>query len=347
VNYENSEDVTIVSEIRDFMQKLFPVKQLHDYMWEHLASTLIGTSSNQTFNMYIGVGSNGKSVLVSLMEYVLGEYKGDVPLSLVTDKRTKIGGLAPEMVALKGVRYAVMQEPSKGDRINEGVMKQITSGIDPIQARAPYMPEAIKFIPQFKLVVCSNEFMEIKSQDHGTWRRIRVVDFMSLFTDNPVYDDPEKPYQYPLDKNIKEKFSYWKEIFAAMLVEKAFETNGIVKDCDIVMKSSNSYRESQDYIAEFIADKIIIDQKGTISKTELKQEFSNWFQGTYGRGEPSQKDVQSYMDKRFGKFEKHKCWTGCRINYENEVSFQPKNTGTVDMEDMYEDDMGDIDVNDM
>jgi P4 family phage/plasmid primase-like protien len=185
----------IINEINDFMYKLFPIKELHDYMWEHLASTLIGTSSNQTFNMYIGVGQNGKSVLISLMEMVLGEYKGDVPLSLVTDKRTKIGGLAPEMVALKGVRYAVMQEPSKGDRINEGVMKQITSGIDPIQARSPYMTQSITFIPQFKLVVCSNEFMEIKSQDHGTWRRIRVVDFMSLFVETPKQGDIEKPYQ--------------------------------------------------------------------------------------------------------------------------------------------------------
>jgi hypothetical protein len=31
------------------------------------------------------------------------------------------------------------------------------------------MPQTISFIPQFKLVVCSNEFMEIKSMDHGTW----------------------------------------------------------------------------------------------------------------------------------------------------------------------------------
>ena len=312
-------DKSIMNEITDFMHKLFPIQQLYEYMWEHLASTLIGTSSNQTFNMYIGVGQNGKSVLVSLMEMILGEYKGDVPLSLVTDKRTKIGGLAPEMVALKGIRYAVMQEPSKGDRLNEGIMKQITSGIDPIQARAPYMPQAITFIPQFKLVVCSNEFMEIKSQDHGTWRRIRVVDFMSMFVENPVSGDPHKPYQFLLDKNIKEKFVYWKEVFASMLVQKAFETNGNVKDCDIVMKSSNSYRESQDYIAEFISDKVIIDDHGTITKTELTSEFNIWYQGTYGKGGPSPKDVQAYMDKRFGKFEKHKCWKGCRINYERDT----------------------------
>lgn len=307
----------IMAEINHFMYTLFPVEELRTYMWEHLASTLIGTSVNQTFNMYIGVGSNGKSVLTSFMEKVLGEYKGDVPLSLVTDSRTKIGGLAPEMVALKGIRYAVMQEPKKGDQINEGVMKQITSGVDPIQARAPYMPNAITFKPQFKLVVCANIFMKINSQDNGTWRRIRIVDFMSLFTDNPVEGDKDKPYQFKKVEDITDKFDEWKEVFMAMLVKKAYETNGVVKDCNIVMKSSNSYRESQDFIAEFISDKIIIDAAGTISKSELSNEFTIWYQGTYGRGGPSMKDVQSYMDKRFGDFKKYKCWRGCKINYDN------------------------------
>jgi len=324
---------TTVNDINAFMKQLFPIKELHDYMWEHLASTLIGISNKQTFNMYIGAGRNGKSVLVSLMEKVLGEYKGDVPLSLVMDRRTKIGGLAPELVALKGIRYAVMQEPSKNDRINEGIMKQLTSGIDPIQARAPYMIESLTFIPQFKLAVCSNEFMEIKSQDHGTWRRIRVVDFVSLFTENPVANDPDKPYQYLVDLSIGEKFNDWKEVFAAMLVDLASKTNGNVTDCPMVLASSNSYRESQDYIAEFIRDKIIVDATGRISKTELSSEFSIWYQSTYGKGGPSPKDVQSYMDKRFGKFEKHKAWIGARINYErDEAGFNDDFVDDVDVD---------------
>jgi P4 family phage/plasmid primase-like protien len=317
--------LTIIDEINDFMRKLFPKLELYNYMWEHLASTLIGTSSNQTFNMYIGIGQNGKSVLVSLMESVLGQYKGDVPLSLVTEKRVKVGGLAPEIVALKGIRYAVMQEPSKGDRINEGMMKQLTSGIDPIQARAPYMPQSITFIPQFKLTLCCNELMVIKSQDHGTWRRIRVVDFLSLFVDKPVTNDPDKPYQFLLDKNIKEKFLYWKEIFAGMLVLKAFETNGNVNDCNMVLQSSNEYRNSQDYVAEFIADKIIVDINGKITKSEITQEFNSWYLGTYGKGGPSPKEVQSYMDKKYGPFKLQKCWKGVRINYDTDITTDTPN----------------------
>lgn len=305
------QNVEIVEQIEDFMHKLFPIPELYHYMWDHLASTLLGTSTNQTFNMYIGIGQNGKSVLIHLMEKVLGDYKGDVPLTLLTQQRTKIGGLAPELVQLKGVRYAVMQEPSKGDKINEGIMKQITGG-DPIQARAPYMPQVISYTPQFKLVVCSNEFMEIKSQDHGTWRRIRVVDFVSLFTDHPKDDDPQKPYQYKLDKNIKEKFEDWKETFACMLVERAFKTGGMVEDCQQVLKSSNSYRLNQDYMAEFIQERLAPHPNKCVQKIHLYNEFKEWYQQNYSGKMPNMKDLSIQMDAKFGKM-KSGVWTGVRI----------------------------------
>lgn len=48
------------------------------------------TCKEQTLNMYVGIGQNGQSVLVNLMEQVLGEYKGDFPLSLLTQQRVKI-----------------------------------------------------------------------------------------------------------------------------------------------------------------------------------------------------------------------------------------------------------------
>ena len=39
-------------------------------------SILVGKNENQTFNIYNGVGRNGKSALVSLMYKILGDYTG-------------------------------------------------------------------------------------------------------------------------------------------------------------------------------------------------------------------------------------------------------------------------------
>lgn len=337
-------DRETIAEIEDFMHKLFPVKQLHDYMWEHLASTLVGNNVNQTFNMYIGVGSNGKSILVNLMEQVLGDYKGDVPLSLLTQQRTKIGGLAPELVALKGVRYAVMQEPSKGDRINEGIMKQVTGG-DPIQARAPYMPQMVTFIPQFKLVVCSNEFMEIRSQDHGTRRRIRVVDFLSLFTDKPVDGDAEKPYQFKLDKTLKEKFEVWREVFASMLVERAYESCGNVQDCEMVMASSNSYLNRQDFITEFITERMERVETGYIPKNQLAFEFKEWYALNYSGRPPNMREVTDVIDKHFSKA--NGGWGGVRFKLRTENGQEPEGENTHSPNEANENDIGDVELEEL
>ncbi len=308
----------VISEIHDFMYKLFPKEELRKYMWDHLASCLIGTASvNQTFNMYIGGGQNGKSVLTDLMSHVLGNYKVAVPVALITQQRGKIGGLAPEIVSMKGARYAVMQEPSKGDKMNEGVMKELVSGMEPIKARAPYMIEPVEFIPQFKLVMCSNDFPEIKTQDHGTWRRIRVVPFESLFTANPIKDDPNKPYQFLIDNNIKERFEDWKTVLAAMMVQTVYDTSGVVADCPTVLSASNTYRERQDYLAEFVHDKIIRDARGTIRKSQLTDEFKLWFATNYGTRNPSPKDLHDYVDKIFGK-QRGGIWYGARLKFREE-----------------------------
>jgi len=317
----SNQDLVFKQEIEKFMNEIFPNDELKEYMWQHLASCLIGTNDNQTFNIYTGSGCNGKSKLVDLMSKGLGEYKATVPITLITQSRNSIGSTSSEVVQLMGVRYAVMQEPSKGDKINEGIMKEITGG-DPIQGRALFK-EAVTFIPQFKLVVCTNTLFEIKSNDDGTWRRIRVAEFMSKFMENP-YNDLDKfpkenfPYQYLIDKRIDEKFNDWAPVLMHMLVNIAFETKGNVKDCKIVMARSDSYREGQDYLTEFAKECIVKENGAKIKKTEIMEEFRTWYTNHYGRNNiPNTKEITEYMDKRFGKSNKGK-WYNVKINYEEE-----------------------------
>ena len=182
----NPEQVKIKEEIDDFFFKIFPNKDLRKYMWEHAASALIGTNRNQKFNIYTGIGGNGKSIFVNLMNLVLGQYSGKMNIALVTQKRKGIGGPTPEIALLKGKRYISMDEPSAGDVLNEGVMKQMVGG-DEMEGRGMYSREMTKFYPQFELVCCTNRLFEIKSNDKGTWRRIRQVDFRSEFLDHKEF----------------------------------------------------------------------------------------------------------------------------------------------------------------
>lgn len=320
VPYNPTKSGSVMREINDFMSQLFPVKELENYMWDHLASCLIGVNTNQTFHVYKGSGRNGKSALTSLMSKSMGSYKGTVPISLITGKRNAIGSTSSEVAQLDGVRYAVMQEPTKGDKINEGTMKELTGGTDPIQARALFK-DTVTFVPQFKLVVCTNTDFEDTSNDDGTWRRMRYIDFMSKFLDNPYEDEikfprSECPYQFPLDKKLEERFESWAPVFMSGLVQRTYENLGLVKDCHSVMANSDKHREGQDYFTGFVKDKLRKKEGEHVKKTALYEEFKKWYIQNYGKDIPKGKELNEFMDKRFGIHTKAG-WSNIELIYDD------------------------------
>lgn len=299
IPYNLDESREISKEITTFMQQLFPQEGLCRYMWDHLSASLIGAKKEHAFNIYRGSGSNGKSILTDLMSQALGEYKGTVPITLVTEKRGTIGGTSSEIIQLKGVRYAVMQEPSKDAVINEGILKELTGG-DPIQARALYSDSEI-FEPQFSLVVCTNALFDVKSNDDGTWRRMKLVDYMSKFISEGETHTDDTPYVFPKDKSLKEKLPKWAPVFVSMLVKRAFETEGEVIDCPEVVAASGKYRQGQDCISGFITEKIVKAPGKTVGKQSLNVVFKEWFQVNLGnRKPPKLSELEEVMNKKFG-----------------------------------------------
>ena len=190
-------------------------------------------------------------------------YNGSVPISMITQVRQKQGSASPDIVMLKGLRVAVMQEPSKNDQINDGAMKELVSGVEPIRGR-PMFGNPIEFVPQFKLSVCSNNLPKVSNTDHGTWRRLAVVPFLSLFTDNPETGDPDRPYQFKKDPTINEKFESWSIVLMGILVDILFEETdnnkmGRLPSCKVVDAASKKYGDREDQISEFISEKIVKD----------------------------------------------------------------------------------------
>ena len=66
------------------------------------------------------------------------------------------------------------------------------------------------------LLTC-NILPDIKFSDRGTWRRVRAVEFTSVFTDNP---DPNDPCQFQIDEDLDAKLDNWKEAFIYILLKE-------------------------------------------------------------------------------------------------------------------------------
>ena len=315
------ENQTYQAEIVDFMTKLFPDEELREYVWEHLSSSLIGANFSQTFNIYKGSGSNGKSLLTELMSHCLGEYcNPTAPVGIITSKRQSVGGTSSELYALKSVRYAVFQEPTKGMVLNEGALKEMT-GDAKIQARELYCTST-SFNQMFTLAVCTNVLFEIKSQDEGTWRRLRIIEFKSNFKNEDEYNSMSakakaSKYIYKKDPTLKEKLPMWAPVFMRMLVNRAVKNQGIVKDCDMVLAETNKYRLKQDVIGQFADEKLTLCEEGRISKLELSQTWKIWCEVNQLQNVPKLMELTDYMSSKYTKNGKTG-WMGVKIVYESE-----------------------------
>ena len=131
--------------------------------------------------------------------------------------------------------------------------------------------------------------------------------------------DEDNRYQFIMNQNLNDKLIEWASVFASMLVKIAFETQGVVKDCDIVMSASNKYRQGQDHIAGFISERVGKCDGSKINKQELCEEFKVWFQEQQGTKRiPKGVELCEYMDKKFKKIKNG--WNDVIILYPNSNS---------------------------
>ena len=340
--------LAIMEEIREFMRQLFPQPELCAYMWEHLASIMIGDIVlTQSLHIYLGKGRNGKSTLVDgLMAAILGSYKVVLPVSFYTTERSKQGSASPEIVKLMGARLACSPEPSKGEHLIEGPMKQLTSGIDMMSGRALFK-DLVEFRPQCHPVICANNLPSVQATDEGTWRRIKIVEFLSYFTEKPEHGNPFRPHQFLLVANFDKKIEEWKEIFLAMLIEIAMETGGKVRSCEMVERASNEYRAKQDVISEFITELVVPDIRSKVTKAEVQQHFNTWYRSAYGMTNlPPITDVHESLDRHFGNYNRaQKGWLGVKLVPDKMLSssgvadvFEPQDQDKQDQEPQEEED---------
>jgi phage/plasmid-associated DNA primase len=254
--YDSADPVQ--AEIQDFFAKLFPNPDLRRYTLRLLASCLEGFNREQCFYIATGVGGNGKSKLVELMRMTFGDYQTALQSTVLTRSRPDAGAANPEMMAAKCRRFIYLQEPDDKEPLNTSRMKQL-SGEDMVEARALYGDQE-KFIIMGKLFMMCNKLPPVTTMDRGTWRRIRVIEFVSKFVlpDNPEYLEG-RPNVFLMDPMLDKKLRSWREPFLALLVH-IYETEyipfGLNPVPAAVMKASDKYKENFDIYARFKSERV-------------------------------------------------------------------------------------------
>lgn len=162
---------------RSTVKTSLPDPEVHAFF--HRAQGYSSTSKTHEQAMFIcqGLGRDGKSTILDAIRETLGGYGAVGSVATFLDIGQQSGGqAAPDIVKLAGdARLVILSEPSRGAKLNEGLLKAWTSG-SPITARE-LREKPFDFRPVGKLWMECNAFPVARGDDDGVWRRIHPILF--------------------------------------------------------------------------------------------------------------------------------------------------------------------------
>jgi len=241
-----------VIAIEQFFRQIQPNDSVRKYLQLLLGSCLCGRNILEHVYILTGKGSNGKSKLLELLDYALGKHSASINISYFTGKRPPSNQATPEVEAIANARLVTASEAEEGERFNIDILKR-ASGNDKITYRGLHRPIR-NMIPKFTLIFAVNHLPKLPPDGEALWRRVRVINFNSIFVNDP---DPSKPNQYRKDYNINEKLQEWKHAMLWLLLRWHHEFKEVgLKDIPEVMEATQNYQTSQDPIKTWLDESI-------------------------------------------------------------------------------------------
>jgi putative DNA primase/helicase len=271
-----------------FMEFLKEITDSNDdligFLQRMLGYSLTGSTREHALFFLYGTGANGKSVLINLVAYILGEYHRSAPMETFTVSNSDRH--PTELAMLQGRRLVTSVETEEGRAWAESKVKQLTGG-DKINAR--YMrQDFFEYVPQFKLLIAGNHKPQLRSVDEATKRRFNLVPFNVTIPKGKR--DPEL-----LEKLKAEAAGILKWMIDGAL---AWQEQGLNPPA-IVTEATQAYLQSEDVLSGWIEDCCVLGPNKFEPAGAL---FASWRKWAKAAGEeksiPSQKAFGRALDSR-------------------------------------------------
>lgn len=242
-----------------------------DFLRRAVGYALTGSTREQCLFFCYGRGANGKSTFLEVLRAMLGDYAQASDFTTFLSRKSE--GPRSDLARMRGARLVTAIEAHGEKGFDEMVLKQLTGG-DTIVARKLY-EEFFEFAPTHKLFLAANHKPIVREQTEAFWRRIRLIPFTVTFA-------PEKRDRRLLGKLLKELPGILNWAIAGAL---DWRKNGLGEP-RAVEKATQQYREENDLLGEFVAQRCRFEDGEWISTPELYRAFTDWW--TEMRGPRSQ-----------------------------------------------------------
>jgi putative DNA primase/helicase len=168
-----------------FLAEIFNGDQaIIDFIKRAVGYSLSGSIEEQKLFLLYGVGKNGKTTFLKVLQRLLGEYWTAAQMATFTTRKDGANGHNESLANLAGARLITAVETEESKRLSEGLIKQITGG-DPVTASRKGEHE-FTFTPRFKLWLAANHKPVIRGVDDGIWRRPMLIPFLQQFEIDPA-----------------------------------------------------------------------------------------------------------------------------------------------------------------
>lgn len=220
---------------------------------EMIGYTLMSGMKFRNLFILVGTGSNGKSMFMKLLEYLVGEENcSHVAMQSLSDNRFASS-------SLYGKKANICADiPSSS--INEtGILKQLTGG-DKLMAEEKGK-KCFFFQNEAKIFFSCNELPDIKDKTTAMWERIVLIEFPNEFKDNNE------------DKDMLLKITTSDELsgllnIALNGIERLKIYKKLTYDHDTTMDRWYNFKNSRNVLNSFIKDCIVFDDDKNVSKKD-------------------------------------------------------------------------------
>jgi putative DNA primase/helicase len=249
----------------EFLNDIFEGDQdIIKYVQRVLGYSMTGETVEQCMFFFFGDGSNGKSLLLDVVNEAMGTYGKTSNADILLEKYNTGTGNLGDVARLRGARFVMTDEAKHNDKLNESAIKTYTSGIGNIVARFLYGNE-FEFTPIMKIFMSSNYKPRITGTDHGIWRRIKVIPF------NKVIPDDQQ------DKQLKTKLLKEMPQILGWLIRGClmWQKDGL-NEPDTLKEAHRDYRSEMDIVQRWVNENCMLVDDMSTSSSELFENFSEY-----------------------------------------------------------------------
>jgi P4 family phage/plasmid primase-like protien len=281
-----------------FLEQVVPIKEQRDFLVIVLGYFLTGLSTEQLWFFFHGVGSNGKSVLITLLENLMGDYATKIPTEMLMQHNRSSAGAAPDLLLLQGKQLVFCNETKEGQRLDDARLKDLT-GNDTIIGRPLYSNNHISFAPTHKLVVVGNYHPTVSDDSHGFWRRVVLYPFSVTI---PQAQQDKRL----LGKLIAEGPGILNYLLDAL---KTYFEKGLEVPKSL-SQATQQYRTEQDMVQQFLDDECVTAPDKTITKQTLYLKYTLWCSANGLYGLSTNRLSRKLTAKGFKLREDKRTWVG-------------------------------------